>query len=133
MVIGCDIVRPVDDLLPKPQDLLEEEWETPRRWARYRIDVRVKIVTKHHGVGTATFGRGTDISEGGMSAYISMEINVGRQVEMELTLPYSQQSLKVHALVRNRRGFCYGLEFVDLAPPEREQILRACKALSLVQ
>jgi c-di-GMP-binding flagellar brake protein YcgR len=113
--------------------MLADEWETPRRWARYKIDVRVKIITRRNGVGTATYGRGTDISEGGMSAYLSMEIGVGKTVEMELTLPYSQQSLKVNGIVRNRRGFCYGLEFTNLAAPEREQILRACKALSLVQ
>jgi len=123
----------VDEFLPKSQDLLEDDWDMPRRWSRYKIDVRVKIVTRRNGVGTATFGRGTDISEGGMSTYISMEIGVGKTVEMDLTLPYSQQPLKIHAIVRNRRGFCYGLEFVNLAPPEREQILRACKALSLVQ
>ncbi len=84
-------------------------------------------------MGTATYGRGTDISEGGMSAYISMEIGVGKTVEMDLTLPYSRQSMKLNAIVRNRRGFCYGLEFASLAAPEREQILRVCKALSLVQ
>ena len=97
------------------------------------MDVRVKIVTRRNGVGTATYGRGTDISEGGMSAYISMEIGVGKTVEMELILPYAQQSMKINAVVRNRRGFCYGVEFVNLAAPEREQILRSCKALSLVQ
>lgn len=113
--------------------MLTDGWDAPRRWGRYKIDVRVKIVTRRNGVGTATYGRGTDISEGGMSAYISMEIGVGKSVEMELTLPYSRQPMKVNAVVRNRRGFCYGLEFANLAAPEREQILRACKALSLIQ
>jgi len=117
----------------KTQEELEQDWTQPRRWMRHKMDVRVKIVTKRNGVATATYGQGTDISEGGMSAYISMEIGVGKTLEMELTLPYSQQPLKINAVIRNRRGFCYGMEFVNLAAPEREQILRTCKALSLVQ
>jgi len=121
------------DIIPKTQEAESEEWKQPRRWQRHNMDVRVKIVTRRNGVGTATYGRGTDISEGGMSAYISMEIGVGKTVEMELILPYAQQSMKINAVVRNRRGFCYGVEFVNLAAPEREQILRSCKALSLVQ
>ena len=56
-----------------------------------------------------------------------------KTLEMELILPYSQQPLKINAVIRNRRGFCYGMEFVNLAAPEREQILRSCKALSLIQ
>ncbi|HEV2112745.1 MAG TPA: hypothetical protein VGR50_01275, partial [Terriglobales bacterium] len=96
MVTPRDIFGLVDEFLPKSHDVLEEEWDTPRRWTRYKIDVRVKIITKRNGVGMATFGRGTDISEGGMSAYISTEIGVGKTVEMELTLPYSQQPMKLH-------------------------------------
>ena len=131
--MGCDIVPFMADLVPKAQELPSKEWSQPRLWMRYQIEVRVKIIAKRNGVSTATYGQGTDISEGGMAAYISMEIGVGKTVEMELILPYSQQPMKVNAVVRNRRGFCYGMEFMNLAAPEREQILRCCKALSLVQ
>ena len=79
------------------------------------------------------YGCGIDISEGGMSAYISMEIGVGKTMEMELILPYSQQPVKINAVVRNRRGFCYGIEFVNLAAPDREQILRSCNAFGMTK
>lgn len=112
---------------------LVEDWSVVRRWKRYPVDVRLKIVSSRGGVRTTVYGRGTDVSEGGMSAYIAMELNLGSSIEMEVTLPYAQQSLKVKARVRSRDGLRYGLEFLSLAAPEREVILRTCKALALVQ
>ncbi len=110
-----------------------EDWGAVRRWKRQAIDVRLKVISSRGGVRTIVYGRGTDVSEGGMSAYIALELNLGSTVEMEVTLPYAQQPLKVKARVRNRDGLRYGLEFLSLAPPEREVILRTCKALALVQ
>jgi c-di-GMP-binding flagellar brake protein YcgR len=112
---------------------LVEDWSGVRRWTRYAIDVRVKVVSSRGGVRTTVYGRGTDVSEGGMSAYIALELNLNSSIEMEMTLPYAQQPLRVKARVRSRDGLRYGLEFLSLAPPEREVILRACKALALVQ
>lgn len=110
-----------------------ENWSAARRWQRYAIDVRVKVVSSRGGVRTIVYGRGTDVSEGGMAAYIAMELSLGSSIEMEVTLPYAQQPLKVKARVRSRDGLRYGLEFLSLAPPEREVILRTCKALAVVQ
>ena len=85
-----------------------EGFEEFRRYKRNQIDVRLKLTSRSHGVVTTAFGRGTDISEAGLAAYVSMELNLGRRVDMELTLPYSQQPIKLTAIVRNRRGHCYG-------------------------
>lgn len=110
-----------------------EDWSSARRWKRHAIDVRLKVTSTRGGVRTIVYGRGTDVSEGGMSAYIALELNLGSSIEMEVTLPYAQQPLKVKARVRSRDGLRYGLEFLSLTPPEREVILRTCKALALVQ
>ena len=110
-----------------------EEFGSARRWQRYTIDVRLKITSNRGGVRTIVYGRGSDLSEGGMSAYIALELNLGSSIEMEVTLPYAQQPLRVKAKVRSRDGLRYGLEFLSLTPPEREVILRTCKALALVQ
>ena len=109
-----------------------EDWSASRRWERHAIDVRLKATSSRGGVRTIVYGRGTDLSEGGMSAYIALELNLGSSIEMEVTLPYAQQPLKVRARVRSRHGLHYGLEFLSLTPPEREVILRTCKALALV-
>ncbi len=119
--------------LKSTSPLASEDFTGVRRWKRYAIDVRLKVTSSRGGVRTIVYGRGSDVSEGGMSAYIALELNVGSSIEMEVTLPYAQQPLKVKARVRSRDGLRYGLEFLSLGPPEREVILRTCKALALVQ
>jgi c-di-GMP-binding flagellar brake protein YcgR len=117
----------------KPAVEPEPSWEEFRRYSRRDIDVRIKIALNNNGVQTFVYGRGNDIAEGGMAAYISMEMAIGSRIKMELQLPYSQQPLKIAATVRNRYGFRYGLEFTVMSDKDREIIRRACHALSLVQ
>ena len=111
----------------------EPSWEEFRRYSRRDIDVRIKIALNNNGVQTFVYGRGNDIAEGGMAAYISMEMSIGSRIKLEVQLPYSQQPLKILATVRNRHGFRYGLEFTTVSDQDREIIRRACHALSLVQ
>ena len=117
----------------KPAGESAPSWEEFRRHTRRDIDVRIKIAINNNGVQTYVYGRGNDIAEGGMAAYVSMEMAIGARVKMEVQLPYSQQPLKIVATVRNRHGFRYGLEFTTVSDQDREIIRRACHALSLVQ
>jgi len=117
----------------KPAIEAAPSWEEFRRHSRRDIDVRIKIAISNNGLQTYVYGRGTDIAEGGMAAYISMEMTVGSRIKMEVQLPYSQMPLKIGATVRNRHGFRYGLEFTTLSDKDRDIIRRACHALSLVQ
>ena len=117
----------------KPAVEPEPSWEEFRRYSRRDIDVRIKIALNNNGVQTYVYGRGNDIAEGGMAAYISMEMGIGSRIKLEVQLPYSQQPLKIGATVRNRHGFRYGLEFTTVSDQDRATIRRACHALSLVQ
>ena len=117
----------------KPAVEPEPSWEEFRRYSRRDIDVRIKIALNNNGVQTFVYGRGNDIAEGGMAAYISMEMSIGSRIKLEVQLPYSQQPLRIGATVRNRHGFRYGLEFTTLSDQDREILRRACHALSLVQ
>jgi c-di-GMP-binding flagellar brake protein YcgR len=117
----------------KPAVEPEPSWEEFRRYPRRDLDVRIKIALNNNGVQTYVYGRGNDIAEGGMAAYVSMEMAIGSRVKMEVQLPYSAQPLKIVATVRNKHGFRYGLEFTEVSDKDREIIRRACHALSLVQ
>ena len=117
----------------KPATESAPSWEEFRRYSRRELDVRIKLVINNNGVQTYVYGRGNDIAEGGMAAYISMEMSIGSRIKLEVQLPYSQQPLKIGATVRNRHGFRYGLEFTTMSDKDREIIKRACHALSLVQ
>jgi c-di-GMP-binding flagellar brake protein YcgR len=110
-------------------------WATIRRWERYRIELRFKATMTKNGKCIVLFGQGTDVSEGGMAAYIPTEFAVSDVVDLELALPYltGQQPLRIRAVVRNRNGFRYGLEYMSLAPADREMLLKCLRALSLTQ
>lgn len=110
------------------------ENEELRRYPRYRLDIRLKVITGIVTNAKAFFGRGSDISEGGMRLFVPADLAIGETVTLELTLPYTEQKLIVHGVLRNRMGFSYGVEYSNsMTLLERQTIARACKALSLVQ
>ena len=110
-------------------------WETIRRWKRHRVDVRLKIIHWKDGAKAIVFGQGSDISEGGMAAYVPAEFAKDDNLELEMVLPYSasKDPLLLKAVVRNRNGFRYGLEYVGVTDAVRESMARSLKALELVQ
>src|SRR4051794_22002718 len=89
------------------------EWTAVRRWKRYQIDIRVKVAHGNGPARSSAHGRGSDVSEGGMALYAPVDLKVGDVVDLELTLPYSQQPLKLLGTVRNRNNFRYGIEYIS--------------------
>jgi c-di-GMP-binding flagellar brake protein YcgR len=105
-----------------------------RRYARYRIDVAVKVKVKtSSGIASYCYGRGGDISEGGMAIEVSHELARGNVIRLSVTLPHCERAIECHAVVRHRNQFHYGLEFRDLAEQDRALLMRACQALGVVQ
>jgi len=110
------------------------ESEDLRNHPRYRVDIRLKVITGIADGSRAVFGRGSDISEGGMRVFVPADLAVGGEVTLELTLPYTDRKLIIRGVLRNRLGFSYGVEYSSTTTLlERQSIARACKALSLVQ
>jgi len=66
---------------------------------------------------------GHDVSQGGMALYIPVEMEPGQTVLLQLTFPGLQQCLTLSAIVKNRVGFKYGVEFVSPSPYEQEIIV----------
>ena len=104
-----------------------------RRNPRYKLDVRVRLII-HNGNGNqVVHGRGTDISETGMAIFVPHNMSADDRAEIEFTLPYSRQPQRVVINVRNRSGYRYGVEFMTLSMPQRDEITKICKALTLLQ
>jgi hypothetical protein len=120
---------------PQSMDAAKINWTTVRRWDRYRVDIRFKAILTKYKKPLVLFGQGTDVSEGGMAAYIPTVLALSESIELELALPYlsGQQPLRIRAVVRNYNGFRYGLEYVSLTDADREMLLKSLKALSLTQ
>jgi hypothetical protein len=103
-----------------------EDGANLRRWPRYRIDARLKVLV--FGVNSA-FGPANNLSFGGMGAYIPCAIPVGAQILLEVSFSSSPSEVKLKAVVRNAEGFRYGLEFVDVPATARAAIEKNCQGL----
>jgi hypothetical protein len=115
--------------------VLVEQQQGVRRWERFTVDVRMKASFKRNGMPITVFGRGSDVSQGGMAAYIPSELQVGTSVDLELSLPYvsGEQPVRIIATVRNRNGFRYGLEYIALSDADKARLLKSLRALSLTR
>ena len=115
--------------------VLAEAQTGVRRWERFSVDIRLKASFKRNGMPLTVFGRGSDVSEGGMAAYIPSELTTGMSLELELSLPYvgGEKPIRIVAAVRNRNGFRYGLEYVAISQSDKTRLLGSLKALSLTQ
>lgn len=113
----------------------KKDWSVARRWPRYKVDLRLKV-TLPQTAGAAgrnfTFGQGSDVSEGGMAAYIPSELNVGDVVGIEFVLPYSKETITLRAEVRNRNGFRYGLEYVLISSDHQQLMRKSLQTLALM-
>jgi PilZ domain len=99
-------------------------FEIQRRWKRHQIRVPVRLVVHRATLTSRINGRGTELNEGGMCVFAGVELNVGDQIELEFSAPYAPQSLRVWALVKNRYGYYYGLEFLTENAGERDEVER---------
>lgn len=114
-------------------DSKKPDYSIQRRWKRYRVEMRLKVFLQKDGPQKFTFAQGSDISEGGLAAYIPLELNPGESVEVEFIFPYSKNTVRVVADVVNKNGFRYGMAYSKVDPVDRETLVRALKNLELVQ
>ena len=102
-----------------------------RRWPRLKIRVPVTVIVKKPNKTVYVDGRGTDLNEGGIAVFAGAELGIGEEVEISFTPPYHGEPLVARTIIRNRRGYIYGMEFVtetksDMARVDRiRQVLRA--------
>jgi len=99
-----------------------------RRWARYKLDVPIRAIAVAPGKTTIVDGRGRDISEGGMLIFAGMELQVAESIDVEFT-PAFADPIRVAAVVRNRDGFYYGVEFLRGNADDVERVTRLGEVL----
>lgn len=102
-----------------------------RQWPRFKVDFSVRLLVNAQGGKTLVQGRGHDLGEGGMAVYAAAELSEGQQIQIEFTPPYSRKPLTLSAVVRDRSGNRYGLEFRKLSHLATQELSRACRALSV--
>lgn len=97
------------------------------------MEMRLKITLSGESQGVSFHGTGTNISKGGMRVFIPRNLRMGDAVTLDIPLPYTQEQLTVRAVIRNRDGFHYGVEFVNIPARDQEMIARNCNVLALLQ
>ena len=100
-----------------------------RKWKRVKVDVRVKLWLDPAGEGSAVVVRSYEMGQGGMSVYAPEQLEVGRQVVVSFAVPKVDKALRFHAVVRNVRGFRFGLEFLKVSDAERAELARCLEPL----
>jgi hypothetical protein len=95
-----------------------------RRWQRYRLNVPIRLIYTHEGTSKIVSGRGNDMSEGGVLVFAGLELKAGDAVLIEFTPPYSAGPVRAKGIVRHRRGYNYGVEFVQETDADKEQTER---------
>ncbi len=111
-----------------------EQGPESRRFRRYRVDIRLRMITGPVNNNRTVFARGSNISEGGLRAFVPADLVLGDMVTLELILPYSEKKILVRGMLRNREGFSYGVEYAaSTTQDEREHIARVCNTLALIQ
>jgi hypothetical protein len=93
-----------------------------RRWARYKVDVPVRVITEGPTKVAIVQGRGSELNCGGMTVFAGMELSMEAQVSVEFTPPYSGQPIRVRCFVRNRNGYTYGMEFITESDTDYESV-----------
>jgi len=87
--------------------------ENSRRWERYPVDLPIGITVCNGTSEMVVPGLGLEMSKGGMSLCAGVRLNPGDLTEIEfMTLGKT----RVTAVVRNRVGYCFGLEFLTELP-----------------
>src|SRR5207302_2201394 len=91
--------------------------QTTRRWQRHEADLPVSVVICDGDSRTRVAGRGTEISEGGMAVFAGVDLKPYDLMEIEFEAP---SQARVIAVIRNRSGYCFGLEFLTPLSPDQE-------------
>src|SRR6476660_7633096 len=99
----------------------QEERAVFRRWQRYRLNLPIRLIFVHDGGTKITSGRGNDMSEGGVLVFAGMELKTGDEVSIEFTPPFASGPVRARGVVRHRRGYNYGIEFLLDTKEDQEQ------------
>lgn len=92
-----------------------------RRWQRYRLNLPIRLIFTKDGSTKIMAGRGNDVSEGGVLVFAGLELKTGDEVLIEFTPPFSAGPVRAKGIVRHRRGYNYGIEFLLDSDTDREQ------------
>ncbi len=118
MVTTLEMLKPVPQSPNSPPPPLRE-------FQRFYFDQRVTVKAAVNGRQLITHGRTSDIGDRGVGTVIPEPLQLGTHATLEINLG-SESKLVVRSVLRYRRGFHHGFEFVGVTPSQLEAIHQAC-------
>jgi c-di-GMP-binding flagellar brake protein YcgR len=93
-----------------------------RRYARYRCEFPVAVSLFRGDAPEQLSAHSKDLSEAGIGVLAAAELALGEVVSLTFTLPGVVATWKVRAVLRHRRGFHYGFEFLSLSGEQSKEL-----------
>lgn len=103
-----------------------------RRVSRHRVEFRV---TLSHFLGddyANLEGHSRNLSMSGIGILMAAELNSSEVVDLSFQIPGLSVPWEIRAVVRYRRGYQYGLEFVSLTEEQQSQLEKVLKKSKVV-
>jgi hypothetical protein len=93
-----------------------------RRFPRFPLDLRIKVNFKVNKITQRALVKTIEIATHGVSVNSPVELPLNSQVELEIHLPGSKIPLRLWAVIRNKNGTRYGVEFLSASEAQRSEI-----------
>jgi hypothetical protein len=103
-----------------------------RRHSRYRSNFKVTVSHLSGDLFQKIEGRCKDLSEAGIGILLATELEDGEVTGLSFCLPGSADPWEVRAVVRHRRGYHYGFEFLALSDGQRSTLRSHFSGLNAV-
>jgi hypothetical protein len=116
---------------PKPATLQADRRR--RRHPRYRDEFRVTVSCLLENRYQKLEGYCKDLSEAGIGILLAAELNGGEVAGLNFSLAGSGPPWEVRGVVRYRRGYHYGFEFLSLTAAQREFLQSYLQGLTLIE
>ena len=94
-----------------------------RRHPRYAADFRVTVSHLLENQYQKLEGHCRDLAQAGIGILLAAELNGGEVVGMRFQLPGSSDPWEVRAVLRYRRGYQYGFEFLSLTGEQQKSLM----------
>jgi hypothetical protein len=93
-----------------------------RRFPRFPLDLRIKVNFKVNKITQRALVKTIEIATHGISVNSPVELPLNSQVELEILLPGTKIPLRLWAVIRNKNGTRYGVEFLSASDAQRSEI-----------
>ena len=85
-----------------------------RRYPRFRVEFPVSVTIFSAGARQHLDGHCRDLSVAGIGVLVAAELTLGEVAALVFSLPGVPSGWNVSAVLRHRRGYHYGFEFLSL-------------------